>query len=170
MYHGFGCLINCLVLPFHNPILLRVVGNCELPLNSCFFAEIIEFCRGVFSTIVWSQNLNPSSWQILDLCFEFFEIAKYFLRFLGLEKVYPILLWVVFNKCYIIVVATQWSNNHGSTPIGVHWIQYSFKYALTIREGSLGILSKCTPLKILSWSIWSSDRPVTIFLDVERAL
>jgi hypothetical protein len=52
MYHNFGCLDDGSVLPLNNPILLRVVRNCVLPLDPYFNTKIDEILGGVFSSII----------------------------------------------------------------------------------------------------------------------
>jgi hypothetical protein len=52
MYHFFGFLNDGFVLPLYNPIFVRVVRNCVLPLDPCFNIEVVEILGGVFSSII----------------------------------------------------------------------------------------------------------------------
>jgi len=101
MNHCFSYLNHCLVLSFNNPILLGVVGNCKLPLDSCLSAKIIETTRSIFSTIAWPQDLDPLSRQVLNLSLVCSESAKYFSRVLGFQKVNPSLPRIIINEEYV---------------------------------------------------------------------
>jgi hypothetical protein len=58
MNHGLRNPYDGSILLLYNPILLRVVWNSQLPLDSYLLAETLELLGGILSTIVRSQDFD----------------------------------------------------------------------------------------------------------------
>ena len=74
MQHHSWCTHHSLVLPLHDPILLWVMRRYEVSSNSFFVAEVLEFVRDVFSTIISPKSLHLLPRLFLHQCLKLIEL------------------------------------------------------------------------------------------------
>jgi len=85
MHHGLHRNNDRPILPLYNPIMLRVVGLCLLPLDPCLLAEINELCRGGLTPTICPRYLDLPSCHVLHLSFKSSEVIEDLI--LGLHEV-----------------------------------------------------------------------------------
>ena len=168
VYHCFGCLNDGSILPLCNPILLRVIRNGVLPLDPCLNTKIIEIPGGVFSSIIWSQHLDPPFDQVLNPSFKFLKSRKD--SILGLQEVNPRLPRVIIDEEHIVQIFVQGSNSHGSTHIWMYQVQDPLGSVVTVQKNPLTFLPRAQPLQTPSCWTCISGRHVTIFPRAGRDL
>jgi hypothetical protein len=100
VHHGLHHTDDRSVLPLCNPILMRVVGHCLLPLDFFLLTEISELCRVELTPITCPQYIELPSYHVLHLSFESSEVTEDLI--LGLHEVDPSLLGEVINEGHIV--------------------------------------------------------------------
>ena len=96
MKHGFGNPNNGPVLPLHNPVLLGVVRNCELPPDACLCTIINKLTKGILPSIIQPKDLDLPTCLGLH---KSFELLKPFEDLtLGLQEIDLGLPGVVINE------------------------------------------------------------------------
>ena len=73
------------VLPLYDPILLWVMRRYELYSNSFLAAEVLEFVRDVFSTIIAPKSLHLLPRLFLHQCLKLMELLECFILLLHEE-------------------------------------------------------------------------------------
>jgi hypothetical protein len=102
MDHRFGCLYDGHVLPLCNPILLRVVGHCQLLLDSYFLAKSVKFLGGILPPLSDLNTLNLLSCLIFYKSLKLLKLPEDLI--LGLHEVNLGLPRGIINKRYIVNV------------------------------------------------------------------
>jgi len=72
MEHGYGRSNSRPALLLCNPILLRVVWNCQI-LDAFLHTEVLEGVRGVLTSNIRPQCLDLSPYLVLNKSFELLE-------------------------------------------------------------------------------------------------
>jgi hypothetical protein len=93
------------VLPLCNPILMGVIRNNQLSLDTLLGTKVCKLRGGILTPIVRSQDLHLSSWLVLHKSLKFLEPLEDLT--LGLYEIYPGLLGVVINESHILLTTTQ---------------------------------------------------------------
>ena len=96
MKHGFGNPNDGYVLPLHNPVLLRVVRNCELPPDACLHTIINKLTKGILPSIVRPEDLDLLTCLGLHKSFELLKPLEDLT--LGLQEINPGPPGVIINE------------------------------------------------------------------------
>jgi hypothetical protein len=120
IHHGSGCFTNCPILSFCNPILLRIIGHNQIPLNPGSLTEIIILVGVKLFSIVFSENTDASTCLILN---KILKILKFIERFIfSFQKINPSFMRTIINKNDIIKTTIHGQSSHRSTKIRINKI------------------------------------------------
>ena len=87
MQHRSCCTNNSPILPLSNPILLGVVRNGQLSLDTLLDAEVSKLCGGILTLIVRHQDLDLSPCLVLHKGLKLLEPLEDLT--LGLKEIDP---------------------------------------------------------------------------------
>ena len=96
MQHSSSCPNDGPALPLNNPILLGVVRNSELSVNTMLSVEVLKLMAGILTPIVRPQDLDLLPRLVLHKSFELLEPVEDLI--LGLQEVDPSLFGIIVNK------------------------------------------------------------------------
>ena len=104
--HTMNFLYSCLVHAFWHPILLWCFSYSEMSDNAMLIAYIEERITLVFSTIIRFKTLDFSASLVFHYIFPLKENFKHFI--FSFHAVYPKSFKEFINKCYKVLLISQW--------------------------------------------------------------
>ena len=137
MQHRSCCTYNSYVLPLHDPILLWVMRRYEFSSNSFFAAEVLEFVRDVFSTIITPKSLHLRPQIFLHKYLKLKKLRECLIFLLHEED--PTLTRKFINKYHIVLMCCCQSNREWSTHVCVNSFKDPRSSVLLLMKGSLYI-------------------------------
>ena len=147
MQHHSCCIHDHSVLPLCDPIFLWVMRHYEFSSNSFFAAEVFEFFRDLFSTIITPHSLHLLPRLFLHQCLKLTELWECLILILDEED--PTSMRKVIKNNHIIPMFRCWSNREWSTHVCLNSLQDHRSTVLVLMKFGLHKLPHCTSFALI---------------------